>query len=355
MANTIQSRFPQLSTTRRSNEADLLGLWAPLLGAGLTITESVQLLADTAELAADRRIFQTLLHGLKRGLSISQAAINANLPVSEGVIQGLAAAEQSGKLADVLKLAAVASRKRAAMRDKAWSAARYPLIVGMMALLIISALVVSIVPRFQALYDRLGSDLPAPTQFLIALSNLLNQHGITVGIALCLGLGGCALLKRSAWGQRWTDRALNYTPVIGRFRRDLYSQSVCAYLELLIRAGVTLPNALRSVARITESPDLRSQLETAAASIRGGQTSERALDHTLLTPMTRRLWVIGVRSGRLPEFLGIGHRALTDRLEHDLNALTSVLEPILMAALGVITGLVMLALYQPIFSLGDAL
>ena len=74
-----------------------------------------------------------------------------------------------------------------------------------------------------------------------------------------------------------------------------------------------------------------------------------------MTPLTRYLWVIGVRSGRLPEFLGIGHRALSDRLEHELGTLTSLLEPVLMASLGIITGLVMLALYQPIFSLGDAL
>lgn len=340
---------------RGSNEADLLGLWAPLLGAGLTITESVQLLADTAERPADRRAFQNVLDGLKRGLSISQATASAALPLSDGVIQGLAAAEQSGKLGHVLSLAATSARQRASMQAKAWAAARYPLIVATMALLIICGLVISIVPRFQALYDRLGSDLPVPTQLLIALSHLLNQYGVAVGMTLCaLAIGG-ALVQRSDWGRRWADRLLNALPVIGRFRRDLYSQSIFSYLELLIRAGVTLPNALRAVARITASPDLRCQLEHAAASIRGGQISERALDRTLMAPLTQRLWVIGVRSGRLPEFLGIGSRALSERLEQDLGALTSLLEPILMAALGIITGLVMLALYQPIFSLGDAL
>ena len=338
-----------------SNEADLLGLWAPLLDAGLTVTESVQLLAETAEFAADRQRFQAVLGGLKSGLSLSQAVVSGALPFSQGVVQGLAAAEQSGKLGRVLALASSAARKRAAMRDKAWAATRYPLIVGFMAVAIIIGLVVSIVPRFQALYDRLGSELPIATQMLIALSDLLNQHHVTVlGIGLLLGLAGTAI-KATPWGQRWTDRALNNLPVIGRFRRHLYSHSVFAYLELLISAGVTLPNALRAVSRVTSSPDLARQLERAATSVRGGQISERALEQTLMTPLTRYLWVIGVRSGRLPEFLGIGHRALSDRLEHELGTLTSLLEPVLMASLGIITGLVMLALYQPIFSLGDAL
>lgn len=340
---------------RSSNEADLLGLWAPLLNAGLTVTESVQLLADSTELPADRRVFQSVLEGLKRGLSLSQSVLIAEAPVSPGVIQALAAAEQSGQLADVLTLASVAARKRASMRAKAWSAARYPIIVGLMASAIITGLVVSIVPKFQALYDRLGSDLPAPTQILIALSHLLNQHSLTVMIGIGVLLMTLQWIHRTPRGHRLFDRMLNHMPVVGRFRRDLQSQSIFAYLELLVRAGVTLPNALRAVARITHSPDLRHQLERAAASIRGGQISERALNGTLMAPLTQHLWVIGVRSGRLPEFLAMGHRALAERLDHELTSLTSLLEPILMASLGIITGLVMLALYQPIFSLGDAL
>lgn len=347
--------WTRLNPPKRSSESDLLALWAPLLDAGLTVTESVCLLADTAEQPGDRLFFQRILKGIQSGLPLSKATSDSGRPMSDGLLEALHCADQSGQLPAMLRLAADAQQTRQKMRQKAWAAARYPLIVAALAVLIILAMVIGIVPKFEALYARMGSDLPGSTAFLIGASSVLTDHGPAVALVL---IGLLILFQwglRTECGQQVADRTLNVLPVIGRFRRLIRTQTALAYLELLVRAGVTLPKALSAVGRMSGSPDLRQQLDESARSIQGGRGSEYALSQVQLAPIGHHLWTLGVRSGRLPDFLAIGKKSLGERLETELGTLTSVLEPLLMAALGVITGLVMLALYQPIFSLGDVL
>lgn len=340
---------------KRSHEAELLSIWAPLLEAGLSVTDSVRLLSQSAEHAADRRGFVRVLQGLGRGLSLSRAVKDAELGVSQGLIAALANAERSGTIGQLLSLSATRSQERRAMSQKAWSAARYPLVVALLGSLIIVGLVVSIVPRFQALYDRMGSELPVATEVLIGLAHLLTTHGLFIGVLLIGCTVGFRLWLQSPSGRLLADHALSHLPIIGSLRRSLQTQALCGHLELLITAGVGLPEALDASARAVAAPVLSQSLHQQAQHIRTGLRTERALDAVPIAVETIHLWRLGVQTGRLPEFLNIANHSLHNRLHHQLSALISLLEPLMMATLGVVTGAVMLALYQPIFALGDAL
>jgi type II secretory pathway component PulF len=271
------------------------------------------------------------------------------------VLKGIKSAELSGTLGSMLERASENAESIRVMRAKAWEAARYPLIIGCLALLIITGLIISIVPKFKALYARMDSELPKATEFLLSLSDLLQNHGLTTaGIILVMAIL-LRFLLNSDPGQKMSDWILNRLPVISTLRQELFSHRVISNLELLVGSGVVLPDALKASAEIISSPSYRASLIDASRRIRQGQRSDLALNQSTLAPLMRQLWTIGVRSGRLTEFLSIGRQVLGDRLNQRLTILTSFLEPTLMAALGLLTGGVMLALYQPIFSLGDAL
>ena len=338
-----------------STETEILSLWAPLIASGLTVTESIQLLADGAERRGDQIGFRQVLNALGKGHSLYSALNQSPLPISESVLKGIKSAEQSGTLGHMLKRAAENAESIRTMRAKAWEAARYPLIIGCLALLIITGLVISIVPKFKALYARMDSELPKATEVLLSASDLLQNHGIVTAVCIVGTMILLRLAMRSHSGQRVADWILNRLPIISTLRQDLFSHRVLSNLELLIGSGVVLPDALKASAEMIPSPTYQASLIEASRRIRHSQRSDLALNQSMLAPLIRQLWSIGVRSGRLTEFLSIGRRVLGDRLNQRLTMLTSFLEPTLMAALGILTGTVMLALYQPIFSLGDAL
>ncbi|MDA8665378.1 type II secretion system F family protein [Litoricolaceae bacterium] len=356
MFSAISRHWQTLTQPNTSSETEILSLWAPLIQSGLTVTESIQLLAEGAEQAGDKIGFQAVLVSLGRGLTLFQAIQNSSLPISDSVLQGIESAEQTGHLGEMLWLASENAKAIQTMRAKAWEAARYPLIIGSLALLILTGLIIGIVPKFESLYSRMGSELPEATQFLMSLSQLVQHHGaLTLVGAVLLLLTAFYQGLKTPTGQIGWDWLMNRLPVISPLRQELFSHRLISNLELLVNSGVVLPDALRASADVIPSPSYQRALIEASRSIRQGQRSDLALNQSLLSPLMRQLWSLGVRSGRLTEFLRIGRKVLGVRLHNRLSILTSFLEPTLMAVLGLLTGGVMLALYQPIFSLGDAL
>lgn len=355
MFSAISRHWQTLTPPNTSSETEILSLWAPLIQSGLTVTESIQLLAEGAEQAGDKIGFQAVLISLGRGLTLFQAIQNSSLPISDSVLQGIKSAEQTGHLGEMLWLASENTKAIQTMRAKAWEAARYPLIIGSLALLILTGLIIGIVPKFESLYSRMGSELPEATQFLMSLSQLVQHHGALTLVGAVLLLTAFYQGLKTPTGQIGWDWLMNRLPVISPLRQELFSHRLISNLELLVNSGVVLPDALRASADVIPSPSYQRALIEASRSIRQGQRSDLALNQSLLSPLMRQLWSLGVRSGRLTEFLRIGREVLGVRLHNRLSILTSFLEPTLMAVLGLLTGGVMLALYQPIFSLGDAL
>ena len=340
---------------QQPSETEILTQWAPLIQAGLGATESIQLLADTAPHPSTRDGFLRLKQGLSNGFRLDAALRHSGLPFSNGVIVCLASAETSGRLGDMLSLTATRLNQMHQMRQKAWSAARYPLIVAALAGVIIVGLIVGIVPRFEALYARMGSDLPLATQLLIGVSDVLRAHSLLtlmslIGFGLCLGF-----LARLDGLQRGWDHFLSHLPLIGRFRRDLQGHHLTTQMDVLTRSGIRLDSALKTVSQTVSSHALKDALLSASHDIQRGHRADQVFERLPIDPQSRQLWALGVRAGRLSHFMGIAHHTLDARLKTQLESLTGLLEPLLMALLGILTGGVMMALYEPVFSLGDAL
>ena len=211
-------------------------------------------MAEGAEQAGDKIGFQAVLVSLGRGLTLFQAIQNSSLPISDSVLQGIKSAEKTGHLGEMLWLASENTKAIQTMRAKAWEAARYPLIIGSLALLILTGLIIGIVPKFESLYSRMGSELPEATQVLMSLSQLVQHHGALTLVGAVLLLTAFYQGFKTPTEQIGWDWLLNRLPVISPLRQELFSHRLISNLELLVNSGVVLPDALRASADVIPSP-----------------------------------------------------------------------------------------------------
>ncbi|MGA1206969.1 MAG: type II secretion system F family protein [Litorivicinaceae bacterium] len=330
----------------------LLRTLATLLESGLTLTDSLTVLgrSQAGEFAT---LIQPFATALQRGAPLAEAAERAKWPLTQGQRLALDTAERSGRLGEVLQLLADSDERLGQIVQKAWGAARYPMIIGGLSLLIMIGLLLGIVPQFEALYGRFQAELPAATQSLLTLSRALNQWGgqlIALALVTCVASG--LVYSRSTSLRFIWHRTMNRLPVIGTVRLQLAGLAFSEGMQLYLAAGLALPEALRYTAVLIENPPIQAQLDALARGIDQGRSDRRDLDRVLLPDDTIHLWQLGLDAGGLPRYLKMNSRHLESQLDQRLTHLTSLLEPLLMAMLGLLVGGFMLALYQPMFTMG---
>lgn len=330
----------------------LLRTLATLLSSGLTLTDSLALLGR-ARAGGFAALIQPFAAEIQRGAPLADAAKQAKWPLTTGQRLALDTAERSGRLTEVLQLLADSDERLARIGQKAWSAARYPLVIGGLSLLIMIGLLLGIVPQFEALYGRFQTDLPSATQTLLTVSRGLHQWGgALIGLGLLIGVGGTLCYRRSESVRSLWHRAINRLPVIGALRLQLAGLAFSEGMQLYLTAGLPLPAALRYTAVLIENPPIQDQLDALSHGIDQGRADQRDLSRVTLPESTINLWQLGLDAGGLPRYLRMNSLHLQTQLDHRLAHLTSLLEPLLMAVLGLLVGGFMLALYQPLFTMG---
>jgi len=252
-----------------------------------------------------------------------------------------------------MQLLADSDHRLAKITQQAWGAARYPIAIGCLSLLIMTGLLIGIVPQFEALYARFQADLPLTTQSLLAISRLLSQWG---GLLLIVITGLCfvghRIYRRSAHLRELWHRCFNTLPLIGTLRIHLAGLALSEGMQLYLSAGLALPDALRYSAELIDNPPIQNQLYAFATAIDQGRADPNQLTGLTLPQSTMGLWQLGMEAGGLPRYLRMNSQHLEAQLNGQLTGLTSLLEPLLMAILGLLVGGFMLALYQPMFTMG---
>lgn len=337
---------------RRNQRQHLLRTLANLLSSGLSLTDSLSLLARSHGGTFATQILQ-FADAIQNGARIAEAATQADWPLTKGQRIALEQAERSGRLSDTMQLLADSDQRLARITEQAWGAARYPLAIGCLSLVIMAGLLIGIVPQFEALYARFQADLPLATQSLLVVSRLLSQWGGLLLILIAtLWFGGHRIYRRSESLRLLWHRCLNRLPIIGALRIQLAGLAFSEGMQLYLSAGLALPNALRYSAELIDNSPIQRQLHAFATGIDQGRIDQNQLTGVTFPDSTIGLWQLGMEAGGLPRYLRMNSQHLEAQLDRQLTGLTSLLEPLLMASLGLFVGGFMLALYQPMFTLG---
>jgi type IV pilus assembly protein PilC len=326
---------------------------AHLLQGGLPLSKALALTGKTRRLHAIRHLSRQLEISIMQGVALSQAL--HNYPgVSPAFVQLIAAGEQSGTLDLQMERLADQLARQLTLRRQLVSALAYPLVVLCVSLAVVSALLWWVVPTMALLFEDMGSTLPGATLAVLRASNWVQNTGPWALLMLCVLATSTALVYRqSSKARLWLDLAVLRLPAWGRLRQ-LHQQSQWTYsLSTLLQAHVPLVKALQSTA-LASPPFLAQQTEKARQHVIHGYSLSQALEQSngfdsLLIEITR----VGEESGLLGTLLLKAAQTQEAELSAWVSRLTALIEPAMVVALGTLIGGVVLAMYLPMFQMGQ--
>jgi len=289
---------------------------------------------------------------VKTGESISQA-FEAQGTVPLVYTTTLLAGERSGNLEEVLQRYLDFQRVALTFRKKLRASLIYPAFLIVMVIGLFTFLITFVVPRFASLYTELGTKLPTITLFMLALGENAQHYGVYV--AIVLGLFGWLAVRwsKSEAGADLIDRVRIKTPLLGgvwlKYQVGLFSRT----LATLLTGGLPLVPSLETAARSIDSRSIARAVRTSVETVREGKGLALSLERTGVFPeLSIEMIEVGESTGALPQMLNSVAEFFEEDVQTSLAAIMSLVEPVILIAMGVVVMTVLIALYYPIFSLG---
>lgn len=327
---------------------------ATMMKAGVPLLQAFDIIAEGVEKPAMRKLVEDLKQEVAAGNSFASSLRKHPVYFDDLYCSLVESGEQSGALETLLDRVATYKEKTEALKAKIKKAMNYPIAVIVVAVIVSAILLIKVVPQFQEVFANFGAELPAFTLMVIGLSELLQEWWLLV--LLALGGAGYAFsqaYKRSEKFRDNCDRAVLKLPIVGDI---IYKSSVARFARTLsttFSAGVPLVDALDSVAGATGNVVFRNATLKVKNDVSSGTQLNFSMRTTGTFPsMAIQMTAIGEESGALDEMLGKVATFYEDEVDNMVDGLTSLMEPMIMAVLGVLVGGLIIAMYLPIFQLG---
>lgn len=327
---------------------------ASLVGAGLPIERALTVLAEEASDKRQQNLLAALRAQINGGASLAKALADHPREFDDTFRAVVAAGEQSGELSGVLDSLASELEAALALRAKLLGAALYPAIVSLVALAIVIFLLGYVVPQVAEVFTGSKRALPLLTVVMLALSELVRAWGLWALLLLAAGALMLRLALRNEAMRLSFDAAWLQLPVLGRLARGYNAARFAATLALLAAAGVPILRALQAGADTLRNRAMRHDAQQALVLVREGASLASALSahprFPTLLPMFARL---GEQTGTLPAMLQRAAAQLSGEVQRRAMQLATVLEPLLIVAMGAIVMLIVLAVLLPIIELNQ--
>jgi type IV pilus assembly protein PilC len=328
---------------------------ATMMHAGVPLVQSFEIIGQ----GNDKQSMQKLIMGIKTevegGVSLAEALSKEPLYFDPLFINLVNAGEQSGALETMLDKLATYKEKVEALKAKVKKALFYPIAVMVVAFIVTVILLVFVVPQFEELFQSFGADLPAMTKFVISLSEFMQQWWWVIAGAISGGIYMFLRIKKTSPKlQEWYDRMALKAPVVGEITTKSAIARFSRTLETMSAAGVPLVEAMDSVAGATGNVIYHNASLKIKDEVSQGTQLQTSMRNTGLFPnMAIQMVSIGEEAGSLDAMLAKVADFYETEVDNAVDALTSLLEPIIMAVLGVLVGGLIIAMYLPIFKLGS--
>jgi type IV pilus assembly protein PilC len=328
---------------------------ATMLSAGIPLVQGFEIVGAGNEKAAMQRLILEIKADVEGGTSLHEALGKHPLYFDDLFVNLVEAGEHAGALESLLDKIATYKEKTEALKKKIKKALFYPAAVLAVAVIVTVVLLLFVIPQFEALYKNFGADLPAFTQMVIGLSRFVQHNGVY--IAIVMGFGVYAFIyfkKRSRAMREFLDRLSLRVPVIGPILNKAAIARYARTLSTMFSAGVPLVEALESVAGATGNIVYEKAVLKMRDEVSTGQRLQRAMENTGLFPnMVNQMIAVGEESGSLDEMSAKVATFYEAEVDNAVDAMSSLLEPLIMVILGVLVGGLVIAMYLPIFKLGS--
>jgi general secretion pathway protein F len=326
-----------------------------LLQAGLTVVDAVETLAEKETRPEARKTLRQIIADLYEGRTLSYALQRFPADFPALYVSTVRASERTGDLGEAMSRYIAYQTQIDQVRKKVVSASIYPLLLIGAGGLVTIFLMAYVVPRFSRIYEDIGTDLPWMSRLLLEWGKLLQAHGALLLAALSAMLAALVYLARQPATKRWVMRRLWQLPAVGERMRVYQLARFYRTLGMLLSGGIAIVQAMRMVADLLP-PALRDDLAAAAAKISEGRSISYAMEtHRLATPVALRMLRVGERTGQMGEMMERIAAFHDEEMSRWVEWFTRLFEPLLMALIGVLIGLIVVLMYLPIFELAGSL
>ena len=327
---------------------------ATMMKAGVPLLQSFDIVAKGHSNPAVAKLIQDIRSDVETGSSLNQAFRKFPLYFDALFCNLVAAGEQAGILEDLLTRLAIYKEKTQAIKGKIKSALFYPIAVLVVAFIVTAVIMIWVVPAFKSVFHSFGADLPARTLFVMAISDFFVKYWYVIfgGIGAALYLFFQSW-KRSSKMQRVMDKILLQAPIFGDVIRKATVARWTRTLSTMFAAGVPLVESLDSVGGASGNAIYADATKKIQAEVSTGTSLTAAMQNTAVFPsMVTQMVAIGEESGALDQMLGKVADFYEAEVDEAVESLSSLMEPMIMAILGVLIGGLVVAMYLPIFKLG---
>lgn len=327
---------------------------ATMLAAGIPLVQGLEIVGNGHDKPAVQKLILAIKADIEAGSSLHEALAKHPLHFDDLYINLVEAGEHAGALEGLLDKIATYQEKTEEIKKKVKKALFYPAAVVCVAVIVTIVLMIFVIPEFQTLFSSFGASLPAFTELVIHISDVVQHQGIYVG--LVFGGAVYAFLyfkKRSRKMRMFLDRMILKIPVLGPILNKAAIARYARTLSTMFAAGVPLVEALKSVAGATGNIVYENAVMKMRDEVATGQRLQRAMENTSLFPnMVTQMIAVGEESGALDTMAGKVANFYEAEVDNAVDSMSSLLEPLIMLVLGVVVGGLVIAMYLPIFNLG---
>ncbi|MFA5199611.1 MAG: type II secretion system F family protein [Candidatus Omnitrophota bacterium] len=327
---------------------------ATMIDAGIPLVNALGILSEQIENDSLKIIVTDVRQNIEAGMSFCDALGKHPTVFSELFVNMTKAGEASGMLNEILDRLATFMEKQAALNRKIVSSLVYPAVVVSMAILITAVLLLKVVPTFKGIFDSLGGTLPLPTQVLIFMSDLLRKYFLYTLIMLGITIYLAKRYIKTPKGRYKFDELCLKLPVFGPLLRKLAVAKFSRTFSTLVKSGVTVLSALEIVSKTSGNKVVEESVINCSKSVRNGELISKPLSKSgVFPPMVTRMINVGEQTGQLEKMLAKIADFYDDQVDAATSALTSMIEPMVIAFLGIVIGGIVISLFLPIFKISQ--
>jgi type IV pilus assembly protein PilC len=330
-------------------------IFSTMINAGLPLIQCLDLLAQQEQNAAFKKIIKAVKEDVEGGASLTEALRKYPKVFNELFVNLIAAGEAGGILDVILERLSSYMEKAMKLKSKVKGAMTYPISVLVISVGVVTLLLLKVIPVFQKMFEGMGGQLPGPTQFLVDASEFAQSYWwIMAGIIVAIYIAISRFYKTEKG--RWTiDSLILKAPVFGPLLRKVAVAKFSRTLSTMMSSGVPILEGLSIVSKTSGNVVVEAALVKTRQSISEGRTiSEPLLETGIFPPMVVQMIAVGEATGALDAMLSKIADFYDDEVDAAVDAMTALLEPVMMVFLGGIVGGMIIAMYLPIFKMAGA-
>jgi type IV pilus assembly protein PilC len=323
-----------------------------MIDAGLPLVQCLEILATQQDHKSFQKILFQVRQDVESGSSLAEAMRKHPRAFDALYVNMVAAGESGGILDTILQRLSTYIEKAVKLRSQVRSAMIYPIAVISIAAIVVAVILLKVIPTFAALFAGLGAELPLPTRVVIMASNFLARYFIFIVILVGLGIYAFRAYYRTDNGRHVVDRILLGTPIFGEILRKIAVARFCRTLATLTASGVPILDSLDITARTAGNAIIEDAVFATRKSVEAGKTiAEPLRDAKVFPNMVVQMVSVGEQTGALDTMLNKIAEFYEDEVDAAVAGLIKLMEPLMIAILGVVIGGVVIAMYLPMFSL----